>query len=404
MKTKSFVRTSVFATTFAFVAAVALFSSCQKDENTSTPQPPAPPQGMSFTDTVHYADKGATAYNFVYTSTDPYGQPVQLSAAIVLADSVVQNRHSRGFMLYNHISVFRSDECPSRGNLDIEKKMVGSGLITVSADYYGFGATEQFDQTYCFADANAQASIDALLAAKKLLAWHGYTWDDNLFVCGYSQGGQTAMGVVKLVAENYPDLHITCAIAGGGIYDLPATYNYMVTTDSSDQPGTVVQVILAYNHYYNLGIQRSEMFQEPLLSHIDDWILSKQYRRVQVDSLMGVSRLSQFLTPALMDLNSQHSMALLAAFDHSNLCKGWTPRGDENIILLHNTCDNTVPPVNTENLNQFLAQHGIQAELYLENYGSTPESDGHTVGGVWFALLAVKRISEIMNIPQWSIL
>ena len=404
MKTKSFVRTSVFAATIVFVVAVALFSSCQKDENTSTSQPPAPPEGMSFTDTVHYADKGATAYNFVYTSTDPYGQPVQLSAAIVLADSVVQNRHSRGFMLYNHISVFRSDECPSRGNIDIEKKMVGSGLITVSADYYGFGATERFDQTYCFADANAQASIDALLAAKKLLAWHGYTWDDNLFVCGYSQGGQTAMGVVKLVAENYPDLHITCAIVGGGIYDLPATYNYMVTTDSSDQPGTVVQVILAYNHYYNLGIQRSEMFQEPLLSHIDDWILSKQYRRVQVDSLMGVSRLSQFLTPALMDLNSQHSLSLLAAFDHSNLCKGWTPRGDENIILLHNTCDNTVPPVNTENLNQFLAQHGIQAELYLENYGSTPESDGHTVGGVWFALLAVKRISEIMNIPQWSIL
>ena len=85
MKTKSFVRTAVFATTFAFVA-VALFSSCQKDEETSTPQPPAPPQGMYIADTVHYADKGATAYNFVYTSTDPYGEPVQLSAAIVLAD------------------------------------------------------------------------------------------------------------------------------------------------------------------------------------------------------------------------------------------------------------------------------------------------------------------------------
>lgn len=403
MKIKSFISTTVFAATFAFVATVALFSSCQKDES-KTPQIPAPPEGMRIVDTVHFADKGATVYNFVYTSTDPYGAPVQLSAAIVLSDSVVQNRHSRGWMLYNHVSVFRADECPSRGNIDIERRMVGSGLITVSADYYGFGISERFEQTYCFADVNAQASIDALIAAKKLLAWHGFTWDDNLFVCGYSQGGQTAMGVVKLVAENHPELHITCAIAGGGIYDLPATYNHMVVADSTDQPGTVVQVLLAYNHYYNLGIQRSDMFQEPLLSHIDDWILSKQYRRAQVDSLIGVSRLSQFLTSNMMDLNSQQSQALLAAFDHSNLCKGWTPRGDENIVLFHNTCDNTVPPVNTENINQFLQQHGIQAELYFDNYGSTAETDGHTAGGMLFAIMAVNKIAAILQIQPWSIL
>ena len=404
MKTKSFVRTSVFAVTCVFVAAVALFSSCQKDDETTTPKPPAPPQGMYIADTVHYADKGATAYNFVYTSTDPYGEPVQLSAAIVLADSVVEKRRSRGFMLYNHISVFRADECPTRGANDIEKKMVGSGLITVSADYYGFGVSEQYGQAYCFADANAQASIDALLAAKKLLAWHGYTWDDNLFVCGYSQGGQTAMGVVKLVAENYPDLHITLAIAGGGIYDLPATYNYMVTTDSTDQPGTVVQVILAYNNIYNLGIPRSDIFREPLLSHIDEWVLSKRYRRVQVDSLMGVSRLSQFLTTDMMDLNSENSQRLIAAFDHSNLCKGWTPRGDENLVLFHSSTDNTVPPVNTENLNQFLLQNGVQAELVINDFGSTPESDAHTTGAIWFAILAVNRISGILHIQPWSIL
>ena len=112
MKIKLFIRDTVFAATFAFVAAGALFSSCQKDES-KTPQPPAPPEGMRIVDTVHFADKGATVYNFVYTSIDPYGAPVQLSAAIVLSDSVVQNRHSRGWMLYNHVSVFRADECPS---------------------------------------------------------------------------------------------------------------------------------------------------------------------------------------------------------------------------------------------------------------------------------------------------
>ncbi|MBR5029141.1 MAG: hypothetical protein IKX51_07975 [Bacteroidales bacterium] len=399
---------SVRVMRFVAVAAVIVTSfvhfSCTKDDESPTPAPPTPPQGMYIADTVHYADNGVTAYNIVYTSTDPYGQPAMLSAAIVLGDDIVQSRRSRGFMLYNHQSVFRADECPTHGSIDMEKKMVGSGLITVSADYYGFGISESQHQAYTMPDANAQASIDALIAAKRLLEWNGYTWDDNLFVGGYSQGGQTVMGVVKLVAEHYPDIHITYALAGAGPYDLPATYNNMVQTDTSSQPSTVVEVMLAHNQYYNLGIQNSEMFQEPLLSHIDDWVLSKQWRRVQIDSMMGVATLSQFLTPAMMDLNSDLSRRMLSALDHSNLCQGWTPRGTEQIMLFHNTSDLTVPPVNIEHMNQFLQQHGVEAELYVNDYGASAAADGHTVGAVYFALIAVNKIAAILEIQPWSIL
>ena len=398
---------SLYFCRLALIFAVAtgcLFFSCSKDDENPTPTRPTPPEGMYISDTVHYADNGVTAYNIVYTSTNPYGEPAMLSAAIVLGDDIVESRHSRGFMLYNHQSVFRADECPTRGAIDLEKKMKGSGLITVSADYYGFGFTEAMPQAYIMPDANAQASIDALIAAKRLLQWCGYTWDDNLFVGGYSQGGQTTMGVVKLVAEHYPDIHITCALAGAGPYDLPATYNNMVETDTSSQPSTVVEVLLAHNQYFNLGIQNSEMFQEPLLSHIDEWVLSKQWRRVQIDSLMGVSTLSQFLTPAMMNLNSDLSRRMLTVLNNSNLCQGWTPSPNSQIFLFHNTSDLTVPAVNTERMNQFLVEHGVEAELILNDFGSSDQADAHTVGAVYFALMAVNKMAAILEIRPWSIL
>ena len=385
----------------AAVVFCCTFLSCQKENEPVTPD--VPPEGMYISDTVHYANEGITAYNIVYQSADPYGQPVMLSAAIVLSDELVQSKQARGFLLYNHFSIFRADECPTRGNLTIEKKMVRSGLITVSADNYGFGITKQMNQAYCMTDANGQASIDALLAAKKLLEWKGYEWDDNLFVCGYSQGGHTAMSVVKVVAEKYPDIHITYTFAGGGPYDIPATYHDMVAADIAGQPSTVASVLLTYNQYYNLGIPRSEMFLEPLLSHIDDWILSKQYTRPQIDSLIGNLTVSQFATPPIMDLESDLSRRIIEVLDRNNLCKNWTPRGDEKIMLFHNTSDISVPPSNTENLYQFFQQHGIDMDLYLNDYGSSGTIDGHNTGAIFFSIFAVNKIAEILPIEPWSI-
>lgn len=391
----------------SMMAVVALvlccfISACHK-EDTVPNAPNTPPEGVIVIDTVHYDDMGVTAYNFTYPSTDPYGNPVVLSAAIVVGDDIVQSKHARGLLLYNHFSIFRADECPTRGGITMEKKMSPSGLITVSADYYGFGVTEQMNQAYCKADVNAQASIDALVAAKQLMAWKGYSWNDRLFVAGYSQGGQTAMGVVRRITEHYPDLHITYTFAGAGPYDIATTYSNMVADDIAGQPSTVVGVLLSYNQYCNLGVSRDDMFLEPVLSHIDEWVLSKQFTRTQIDNLMGGVAVSQFITPSLMNLDSDLSRRFLQVFEQDNLCAGWTPRFDEHIMLFHNTSDVTVPPSNTENLATFLQQHGVEPDVCVSDMGSTEGADGHTIGAVFFSILAINKMAEILQIEPWNL-
>lgn len=381
---------------------ITIFTSCSVDDDPNVPreQVTTDPRVTSID---YVAASKMTVYNIEYPSTDPFGKPVMLSGTITVGDEVNASTPARGLLLYNHFTEFRADQCPSKGELSIQKIICGSGLITISADYYGFGITEDKQQAYCISSVNAQASVDALLAAKKLLPQLGYAWDEDiLFNAGYSQGGQTTMAVVRLIDEKYPDLHITYSFAGGGSYDIPATYRDFIESDVTGMPATVISVLLAYNEYFSLGIPRSEIFIEPVLSHIDDWVLSKKYTNEQINEKVGSLHVSSFATPALLDLGSSLSKRYWEALEKDNLCKGWKPRKDEHILLVHNTSDITVPPSNTVNMVAFLKEQGVEnVSVMLDDYGSLFGQPAHETGAVVFAMSAIIQVCATLNIKVW---
>lgn len=320
--------------------------------------------------------RGMVNYNFIYPSKDPFGNPVMLSGTISMGEEVSPDVMGRGIVLYNHYTVNKASECPTEGDLLLQYMILNyllpsSRLIMVSADYYGFGSTSDKNQAYCLGGNNARASVDALIAARQLLKQEGFQWDENeLLNMGYSQGGQTAMAVVKLLTEEHPDIRITRTLAGGGPYDMVATYQNFVSTRQDDMPSTIIGVLLAFNEFYKLDNPRSSMFVEPTLSHIDEWVLSKQYGSLEIDALVDTTDLNAIITPPLFDLNSDISRGLTEALDKENLCKGWTPRKDENILLIHHLKDGIVPVVNAEHLYAFLKEQGVEnVEMQTTNFG-----------------------------------
>ena len=384
----------------AVLFVVLLTTSCSKDEENTTSQGDLPMNEAYITDSTYYSNKAFTAYNFVYPSKDPYGNDIMLSATITIGDAVKNNRYAKGLMLYNHFTIYRADQCPSKGNLAEQERTAALSLITISPDYYGFGATEHHNQAYCISQTNAQGSVDALLAAKEILADMGYTWGDLLFNAGYSQGGQTTMGVVKLVAQRYPDIHITCSFAGAGTYDLPETYRQFITATIAGMPSTVVSVLLSYNEFKNLGIAREDMFVDPVLSHIDDWILNKRYTRQEIDEMIGSLSIDQYATETLRDTTSGLSHLMMETLDLDNICKGWTPRGDEKLMLFHSTKDITVPVANTENLYNFLIANGVPAgniELDIEEIDADNNTPAHEKAAVAFVVKAFMKVLEYLN-------
>lgn len=387
--------------TCLLLATALVFAGCSKDEKTfSRGFDPYLITEAHITDSTYYADKSFTAYNFVYPSKDPYGNDVMLSGTITVGDEVRNNAYAKGLLLYNHYTVYRADQCPSKGYLSEQKTFSLLSLITISPDYYGFGATESKNQGYCISQANAQAAVDALLAAKQIMSAKGYTWGNRLFNLGYSQGGQTTLGVVRLVAEKYPDIDITYTFAGAGVYDLPETYRQFISATIAGAPSTVVSVMLAYNQYKNLGIAREDMITEPVLSHIDDWILSKQYTLEEIDNMIGPLTVEQYTTEAMQDSTSSLSHSMMNALDLDNLCKGWTPRGDEKILLFHSSKDNTVPVVNTENMYSFLIGTGLtpdNIDLDIEDIGPAGDTPAHKNAATTFGLKALYKMIEIIS-------
>ena len=401
------------------VSSATMITSCTVEDNPSSepvvePEPQVP--AARITETIRKEEAKATVYNFEYPSVDPYGNPVTLSGSIVVGDEVEADKQAAGMVLYNHFTVFQKDECPSRGDLGIVLKVVGSKLIAVAPDYYGFGVTGDKNQAYCMSRTNAQSSVDALLAARQLLKEKGYKWGDFLFNLGYSEGGQTAMGVVRLVAEKYPDIKITHTVAGAGPYDIGETYRQLVSSGETSMPSTVISTLLAYNEYNELDVDNKEMFLDPILDNILIYLLSKDYKRDDLEGKLASYKIADWINPILFDFNSDLSLKFMEVFEKDNLSKGWKPRGDERISLVHNTLDACVPYANTTQMAEFFKQAGFTVDegrtedryvdgkvfVYSVNVPALSEKTGtHEAGAIAFVAELVIVVCHYLDIKPW---
>lgn len=402
------------------VSSATMITSCTVEDNPSS-EPVVEPESQvpaaRITETIRKEEAKATVYNFEYPSVDPYGNPVTLSGSIVVGDEVeADGKQAAGMVLYNHFTVFQKDECPSRGDLGIVLKVVGSKLIAVAPDYYGFGVTGDKNQAYCMSRTNAQSSVDALLAARQLLKEKGYKWGDFLFNLGYSEGGQTAMGVVRLVAEKYPDIKITHTVAGAGPYDIGETYRQLVSSGETSMPSTVISTLLAYNEYNELDVDNNEMFLDPILDNILIYLLSKDYKRDDLEGKLASYKIADWINPILFDFNSDLSLKFMEVFEKDNLSKGWKPRGDERISLVHNKLDACVPFANTTQMAEFFKQAGFTVDegrtedryvdgkvfVYSVNVPALSEKTGtHEAGAIAFVAELVIVVCHYLDIKPW---
>ena len=388
-------------------------TACSSDPDSSATETDSLPAAR-ITGTIRKDEAKATVYNIEYPSLDPYDRRVTVSGSIVVGDEVRQDMHVRGMVLYNHFTVYHKDDCPSRGDLGIVLKVVGSKMIAVASDYYGFGATGDKHQAYCLWRTNAQNSIDALLAARKLLKDLGYRLDDYLFNLGYSEGGQTSMGVLRLCAEKYPDIKITHTIAGGGPYDIGETYRQLVKTDNTTMPSTVISTLLAYNEFRQLGYSYEDMFLEPTCSNIDKYLLSKEYKS-GLEARLASAKISEWINPALLDFDSPISRKFMTAFEQDNLSAGWTPRRQERIVMVHNPLDACVPVANMTQMEGFFKQQGFTVtsdskQKYNEGtvYTSAPIIPGipgkvgtHQMGALDFVVELTQVVDHYLDTGIW---
>ena len=323
-------------------------------------------------------------YMFTYPTVDHAGKPCVMSAVLSLPSAKKASKQIGKMAMYSHYSIMRSDEAPSAGEVfDLQTIGLSKGMAVVAADYEGFGATGDRIQAYCFAEANARASIDALLAAREWLTEQGYTLGDSILNYGYSQGGQTAMAALKLSQTEYRGrVSFTKTIAGAGPYDLRLTFRKFLEWKTIGLPSVLPMTLVSFNDLYGLGINYKNVFREPLASNVKSWIVSKKFNMTEFKDLLGTDSIAKYIQPAYCDSTTAEMTYILGYVDKMRFTDDWTPDAETDVKLYHSLKDDIVAPENSLRMYEWLVSKGVQHAVL----DTTSLTGGHMGSGTYFLL------------------
>ena len=334
-------------------------------------------------------------YVFNYPSVDPFGNPCTLSGTITVNKKLIEeDKPFNGILLYNHFTIYATTQAPSRGAVEFPTGASLTNFIVVAPDYYGFGITEKEPQAYCISRANGRASLDAYLAAKRLIEDFKVKKGDDFVIAGYSEGGQTTMGVLREISERHPEIKVKRAFAGDGPYDINSMFD-AITKGETEMPSTVCNLLYAYNHFFRLGYDIHDYLKDPVAKNFDEWFLSKQNKRKALDEeLIKTKKTSDLLTESFLDASNPLSRRFSAAFSVDALTSGWKPRSDFDVMLFHDTKDDVVPVENFYAMSKFLKANGIKTEEFVGEYSAEATKEvgitNHEVSALTFFLRIVE--------------
>lgn len=313
-----------------------------------------------------------------YMGHDVDGIPLKQSGKLVLpASGPVKN-----LILVSHYTIGANFECPSE-TFPMEAIFAAKGYAVVIADYIGFGLTANRVHPYMHIQSTAQSVVDMALAVKPYLEKIGRKPEsEEVYLFGYSQGGSTTLAVMRMLQEEYSSTFpIKQVYAGGGPYDLAATFDVSMELGVTGIPCAIPMIVQGVNEGEKLGLDMKDFFKPRLLENYNEWINSKHYTVKQINENIQSKDLHDIMTDAGRDKTSKETARLYKALlDNSTL----RFRPLSPIYLFHSRQDQTVPFVN--------AQRAEEAFNHLDIHKDFGDYGKHAMGCVRFILTAYKDL------------
>ncbi len=317
------------------------------------------------------SERPITKINYVYPSTDPFGEPISLSGTILIPEEIWDgSKRSEGILMVNHYTKFHRNEAPTISNGEIENMFLANPLypnyIIVESDFYGFGATVRFPQAFMQGLNNARASLDGLLAARQLLSDMNFDYGPLCFNLGYSSGGFDALASQKLRDMEYADrISFDKTFSGGGPSDVCEAYRQYVLKDSTAYNAVPMLLMVLTNEIQKLNMSYSDAFQPYICDRIEELVLSKEYSSWPIcDSIGRDKKIHEILAAPYCDLESEQSKAyqkILRGFNMTN--DDWTPDPTQRIYLFHSRGDDYVPIQSARPMISFFKRKGFKPSI-----------------------------------------
>lgn len=275
----------------------------------------------------------------VYLSEDTKKNPIMLSGKVILPADLKFKR----YILVSHYTIAANEEAPSQ-TFSLEALLVSLGYALIIPDYLGYGITADKVHPYLVMENTANNVLDMYFQVLPFMEAAGLAPEhDDIYLMGYSQGGAVTMGVQHMIETRYADrVKIRRVFAGGGPYDVKATYDKFIETNYASYPCAVPLMTQGVVIGNNLNLDLETILQPRIYENLDEWINSKKYTTAQINELIDTHITDELLTPIGMDRTSYEISELYKALTlNSILSYSWTPKAP--VFIFHSIDDDIVP-------------------------------------------------------------
>ncbi|MCB0477658.1 MAG: hypothetical protein KDC84_05820 [Crocinitomicaceae bacterium] len=231
--------------------------------------------------------------------------------------------------------------------------MASNGYAVFVPDYFGYNLTKDVEHPFVYYPELFKANIDGLLAAKSQLSTLGYTFSDDLFLTGWSQGGGAALSAHKFIQQSYLGSFNLMATSGlAGPYDF-----YAFLKDVFNRRTEVISRLNLYS-WALYAVNRFSDIQRPT---------------DQLWSYEVFDQSSAFTPPTNVPNNAFNTFFLSKIIDETDtlminemigntFSNNWTPIG--KVFLHHGDNDDVVPYFNSVNTFSQLGNLGGDLKFY----------------------------------------
>jgi len=325
-------------------------------------------------DALPAATGAVTLYKVTYRSTDFAGMPTTLSGLVALPAQGAP----KGLVVFFHGTTSDPEEAPSRysgGPAMCEANIATlafatGGYAVAMPDYIGLGDNAGV-HPYPLGSVNCRSGIDMIEPARQAARSQGVAIGTDLYITGYSEGGQVAAWATKTLQEApRPQHRITASAALSGPYDASGVMAPSLVEPISNPEWLAARLYVgafsgySISHYYP-QIRLADLFVPSFATYLPLVFSRKQsseaaakqvaIKALELGALRSVERVMQ--PPAFRALQSSDTnfpfLKVLAAQDVYD----WSPRQPMLLVCLKQ--DLLVMPENTWKLYRTMRARGV---------------------------------------------
>lgn len=220
-----------------------------------------------------FIQNGVKLYKVSYTTNDVFGVADTASGLFI----VPQREESLAYptLIYQHGTVDGPNDVPSnlQGGHELGLVFGGLGYATLAPDYLGAGESRGF-HPYVHADSETSAAYDMLLAVKNDEGEAvEISFNDQLFITGYSQGGHASMALHRYIeTEDTGGISVTAASHMSGPYSISGVMKDLILSEEAYYtPAYLPNTVLSYNYVYGIYDDISSVFKEEYVQGINQF-------------------------------------------------------------------------------------------------------------------------------------